>query len=391
MSLCVVGSIAFDSVSTPFGSVERELGGSAVHAALAGALFTEVRVVGPVGGDFGPDQYGLLGDRGVVTTDIEHFPDAQTFTWRGRYAFDMGIAHTEETHLNVFDGWRPGLSAQARDANILFLASMDPEIQAEVRAQWRGPKWAALDSIAYWIETKRDALIEAIRTVDIVFMDDQEVRALAYEPMLLNAAREIMSWGPQAVVVKHGEHGCSLLTRNGYFALPGYPLEEVADPSGSGDAFAGAFLGYLDLVPSLELNESMLRRGMTYGSVVASFCVADFGARRVARLTEREIEHRVADFKEMTHFEHVQTNEKRREPGGDPRRRRFEMPKPTAGTATYEDPGATGGTPSYGAPPPSRGTPSYGEPHGTPGTRKPPRHDRHHADSRTRDGEHGRQ
>jgi sugar/nucleoside kinase (ribokinase family) len=363
MSLAVVGSVAFDSVKTPFGECERELGGSAAHAALAGALFTEARIVAPVGDDFGPEHELLLTQRGIDTTDLEYHKEAKTFAWRGHYDFDLAVAHTESTELNVFEGWRPELSAKARQADLLFLASMDPEMQIEVRKQWQGAKWAALDSIGYWIDHKREALIEAIGGVDIVLMNDQEVRALTGHRMLLHAARDIRSWGPQAVVIKHGEYGSSLLTSNGYFALPGYPLETAADPTGSGDAFAGGFLGYLDRVPAdSELNESMLRRAITYGSVVASFSVEDFGARRIVRVTEREIDARVADFKEMTHFEHVETKQKRREQRRDP----------TADTH-LPMPHSTAGTPSYDAPQHTGGTPEYDSPHRTPGTESLPK------------------
>jgi sugar/nucleoside kinase (ribokinase family) len=352
MSLAVVGSVAFDSVKTPFGECERELGGSAAHAALAGSLFTDVRIVAPVGGDFGPEHELVLSQRGVDTTDLEHHDDAKTFAWSGHYDFDLSSARTDSTELNVFEGWRPELSAASRMTDILFLAAMDPEMQLEVRKQWQGGKWVALDSIGYWIEHKRDALIEAIGGVDIVLMNDQEVRALTGHRMLLHAARDIRSWGPQAVVVKHGEYGSSLLTENGYFALPGYPLETVADPTGSGDAFAGGFLGYLDHVPvGSDLNESTLRRAITYAAVVASFCVEDFGARRILPLTEREVDARVADFRDMTHFEHVETKERRREERRDPTAdQRFEMPKPTAGTRSYQAPQHTGGTPEYESP-----------------------------------------
>ncbi|MDX6652191.1 MAG: hypothetical protein QOJ38_972 [Solirubrobacterales bacterium] len=369
MSLAVVGSVAFDSITTPFAECDRELGGSAVHASLAGALFTESRIVGPVGGDFAAEHDAALTGRGVDTSDLDRHADAKTFAWHGGYDYDMSVAKHKATELNVFEGWRPELSATARESDILFTASMDPETQIEVRKQWQGTKWSALDSIYFWIELKREALIEAIRGVDIVFMDDQEVRALTGHRMLMHAARDIMSWGPKAVVVKHGEYGSSLLTENGYFALPGYPLETVADPTGSGDAFAGGFLGYLDLVPAgAELNESVLRRAITYGSVVASFCVEDFGARRILEIGQREIDARVADFKEMTHFEQVETKEKRREPGGDPSDRRFARPKPTAGTARFDSPEPTVGTPVYDSPAPSTGTPHYGQPHSTPGT-----------------------
>jgi sugar/nucleoside kinase (ribokinase family) len=369
VSVAVVGSVAFDSVTTPFGSAERELGGSAVHAALAASRFAEARVVGPIGDDFGKEPMDLLVERGVDTTGIELFAGQKTFAWRGRYDYDLFVAHTEDTELNVFEGWNPKLSDGAREADLLFLASMDPKVQLAVREQWKGAKWSALDSIAFWIHLERDALVEAIGSVDIVLLNDDEARLLTDEPVLLKASKEIMSWGPQAVVVKRGPHGCSLLTKDGYYTLPGYPLEEIADPTGAGDAFAGAFMGCLDLYPGTELNESILRRAVTYGSVVASFCVEEFGARRLATLNEREIEHRAANFKEMTHFEHVETKEKRREQRRDPtRQRQFEMPERTAGTQTYDEPDHTGGTPSYDPTSPGKGTPVYEQPQSTPGT-----------------------
>ncbi|MGH2956595.1 MAG: PfkB family carbohydrate kinase [Solirubrobacterales bacterium] len=369
MSVAVVGSIAFDSVRTPFGSAERELGGSAVHAALAASRFTEAQMVGPIGDDFGQAEMDLLSERGIETTGVELFSGERTFAWRGRYDYDLFVAHTEDTELNVFEGWRPKLSAAAREADCIFLASMDPKVQLPVREQWKGAKWSALDSIAFWIHLERDALVEAIGAVDIVLLNDDEARALTDKPVLLEASQEIMSWGPQAVVVKRGPHGCSLLTRDGYYTLPGYPLEQIADPTGAGDAFAGAFMGCLDLFPGAELNEAILRRAVTYGSVVASFCVEEFGARRLARLSEREIEHRVADFREMTHFEHVETKERRREQRRDPTRQRtFEIPEPTAGTQTYAEPEHTGGTRSYDPTSPGKGTPAYDQPSSTPGT-----------------------
>jgi sugar/nucleoside kinase (ribokinase family) len=369
MSVAAVGSIAFDSVTTPFGSAERELGGSAVHSALAASTFTDAHIVGPVGSDFDAEQMQALAERGVETNSIELFPDQDTFTWRGRYDYDLFVAHTEDTQLNVFADWKPKLSAVARDADLLFLASMDPKVQLKVRKQWKGSKWSALDSIMFWILLEREAVIKAIREVDIVLLNDDEARALTEEPELLKASKEILSWGPQAVVVKRGPHGCSLLTKDGYFTLPGYPLEQITDPTGAGDAFAGAFLGCLDLFPGDELNEAILRRAVTYGSVVASFCVEEFGARRMLRLSEREIEHRVADFREMTHFEHVETKERRREQRRDPTRQRiFEMPHRTAGTQVYDEPEHTGGTPAYNPTRPGKGTPVYDAPHSTPGT-----------------------
>jgi sugar/nucleoside kinase (ribokinase family) len=369
VSVATVGSIAFDSVTTPFGSADGELGGSAVYAALAAGLLTDARIVGPVGDDFGQSEIELLEDRKVTTEDVEMFRDVPSFTWRGRYDYDLAVAHTEDTRLNVFEGWKPKLSAAAKEADVLFLASMDPKVQQKVRKQWKGTKWVALDSIAFWIHLSRDDLVKAIGDVDVVFLNHEEIRHLTGQPVLLEAAREVSSWGPKIVVVKQGAHGCSLLTPDGYYALPGYPLEAVVDPTGAGDAFAGAFLGCLDLFPGKELNEAIVRRAITYASVVASFCAEDFGARRLIRLSQREVDQRVADFRDMTHFEHVQTKEKRRQQRRDPTRQvRFDMPRATAGTQVYDEPDHTGGTPAYDPTSPGRGTPVYDAPHSTPGT-----------------------
>jgi sugar/nucleoside kinase (ribokinase family) len=355
VSLAVVGSVAFDSITTPFGEVERELGGSATHAALAASRYTDVRLVSPVGEDFTNDHFDVLERARVDTDDVTRITGGRTFFWRGRYDFDLSIAHTEETELNVFEGWHPRLSRVARSSDILFLAAMDPEIQAEVRAQWRGERASALDTNGYWIETKRTALLEAIGTVDFVLMNDREARALTRQPMLLHAARTLMELGPQAVVLKLGEYGCAVLHRDGYFSLPGYPLEAIADPTGAGDAFAGGFLGYLDLVPGGELTESVLRRAVTFGSVMASYVVEDFGTKRIVTLSENEIQYRADEFRRMTHFEHVPTTPLPRS-AEEPGETRLARPEPTAGT------------PSYTAPAPSAGTRHHDPPQRTPST-----------------------
>jgi sugar/nucleoside kinase (ribokinase family) len=350
MAVTVVGSVAFDSISSPFGRAEHELGGSAVHAALAASVFTDVALVGPVGDDFGPEHHGVLEHAGVDTSGIEHFAGASTFSWRGRYEFDM-VARTEETRLNVFDGWRPRLPAAAQQSDILFLASMDPETQLDVREQWSGGKWSALDTMDYWIDHGKSALVEAIHGVDIVLMNDLEARALTRQPMLLRAARELMSWGPLAVVLRLGEYGCALLTDEGWFSLPGYPLEDAADPTGCGDAFAGGFLGYLDLVPGSALTSEVLRRAVIYGSVMASYCFEDFGVRRIAALSEHEVNYRFDDFKTMTHFEHVPTRQRPHGTGeGEAEVHQLPHPGLTPSTQPHRAPGRTAGTQTPAAP-----------------------------------------
>jgi len=301
VSLTVVGSIAFDSVKTPFGERERMLGGSAVHFSLAASFFTEVRVVGPVGSDFGEEQFTILSDREIVTDDIERVEGGETFFWRGHYDFDLNTAHTDETRLNVFGDFQPKLSTGSREADMLFLANIQPDLQREVRAQCDGARFCALDSMNLWIDTARDSLLAAIGDVDCVIINDAEIRQLTGEPNLARAARAVMELGPRVVVAKQGEYGAALFTAAGFFALPGFPLEDVRDPTGAGDSFAGGFLGYLDGHEG-GLDDAALRRAMGYGTVLASFNVEEFGTERVRRLSREEIDSRFEALRSMTQF-----------------------------------------------------------------------------------------
>jgi sugar/nucleoside kinase (ribokinase family) len=304
MSLVVVGSIAFDAVKTPFGERERMLGGSAVHFSLAASFFTDVRVVGPVGDDFGDAEYAVLRDRGVNTDDIERVQGGETFFWRGHYEYDLNTAHTDDTRLNVFGDFEPKLSDASRQSDLLFLANIQPDLQRRVREQCDGAKLAGLDSMNLWIDTARDSLVETIGTVDLVFMNDAEIRMLTEEPNLLRAARKIMDMGPHTVIAKQGEYGAALYTREGFFALPAFPLETVMDPTGAGDSFAGGFLGYL-ASQGCPTDEPTLRRAMTYGSTLASFNVEGFGTERVRDLSRDEIDERFERFRRMTAIESV--------------------------------------------------------------------------------------
>jgi sugar/nucleoside kinase (ribokinase family) len=302
MALTVVGSIAFDSVRTPFGERERMLGGSAVHFALAASFFTEVRVVGPVGDDFTDEHLEVLSERGVVTDDIEHVP-GETFFWRGHYDHDMNVAHTDQTELNVFADFEPKLSPESCEAQMLFLGNIQPDLQRRVRAQ-SSASFAALDSMNLWIDIARDSLVAAIGEVDCVLLNDAELRMLTGRPNLTQAAQATMEIGPSVVVAKRGEYGAVLFTPETTFAIPGLPLDDVRDPTGAGDSFAGGFLGYLDGVRTAgEHDERALRRAMAYGSVMASFNVEDFGTERVRRLTESELGERFDEFRRLTHFE----------------------------------------------------------------------------------------
>jgi sugar/nucleoside kinase (ribokinase family) len=302
VALTVVGSIAFDTVTTPFASRERMLGGSAVHFALAASFFDTVHVVGPVGDDFGKEQYELLRARGVDTRDIELVAGGRTFFWRGEYSWDLSERRTLDTQLGVFAGFEPRLSDQSRAAELLFLANIQPQLQRQVRAQCEGARFVALDSMNLWIETERSSLIETLAEVDCVMLNDAELRQLTREPNLIRAARMVHAWGPGVVVAKRGEFGAALITREGFFALPAFPLETVLDPTGAGDCFAGGFMGYLAAHPDEDLGHELLSRAMAYGTALASFNVEEFGIERVARLTSDEIVQRVSDLGRMTRF-----------------------------------------------------------------------------------------
>jgi sugar/nucleoside kinase (ribokinase family) len=310
MALTVVGSIAFDAVKTPFGERERMLGGAAVHFSLAASFFTEVRPVGPVGDDFGDEQFELLDSRGIVTEDIEHVAGGQSFFWRGHYDFDLNVAHTDDTQLGVFGEFEPKLSDAAKAADTLFLANIQPDLQRQVRAQCGGAGFSGLDSMNLWIEIAKDSLLAAVGEVDCLVVNDAEIRMLTGESNLARAARAVMEMGPRAVVAKRGEYGAALFTAGAgtdgedgnFFALPGFPLEDVRDPTGAGDSFAGGFFGYLDGTGG-DLDEANLRRAMGYGTVLASFNVEEFGTERVSRLERDEIDERFEALRRMTQFE----------------------------------------------------------------------------------------
>ena len=310
MPITVVGSIAYDSVKTPFGERERMLGGAAVHFALAASFFEEVRVVGPVGEDFGEDELEVMRKRGVNVRDVERISGGKTFFWQGEYGWDLNSRETLETQLGVFEGFQPKLSEQSRSSDVLFLANIQPDLQREVRAQMPDARLVALDSMNLWIDTARDSLLSAIASVDCVILHDAELRQLTGKPNLLSAAREVLSWapsplaprGPSVIVAKQGEYGAALITREGFFALPAYPLETVIDPTGAGDTFAGGLIGYLAAHPQEQLADGLLRRAMAHATVLASFNVEEFGTERIERLTHAEIVARLRELRSITQF-----------------------------------------------------------------------------------------
>ncbi|HVS83459.1 MAG TPA: PfkB family carbohydrate kinase [Pyrinomonadaceae bacterium] len=303
MSLLVVGSVAFDAVETPFGKRDRMLGGSASHFSISASFFTDVRVVAVVGGDFGQADQDVFARHNVDTTDLEVVPDGKTFLWRGRYEYDLNVAHTLETQLNVFAGFEPKVSESSKKSRLVFLGNIQPELQRGVREQIPEAELVALDTMNLWIETTRDSLQKTIEVVDLVIINDAEARQMAVEPNLIKAARKILSWGPSTLIVKRGEYGAAMFTKESYFAIPAYPLEAVFDPTGAGDTFAGGLMGYL--ASQDRLDEAALRRAMIFGSVMASFNVEEFGTERVQRLTHDEINQRFRDFKRFTHFEEI--------------------------------------------------------------------------------------
>jgi sugar/nucleoside kinase (ribokinase family) len=303
MSLTVVGSIAFDSVKTPHGERDRMLGGAAVHFALAASFFDEVRVVGPVGDDFGDEHVRVLTERGIVVDDIEHVPGGRTFFWSGVYGEDLNDRETLETELGVFETFEPKLSEAARDCDVLFLANIVPDVQRQVHAQCEQARFVAMDSMNLWIDIARDSLVETISGVDAVILNDAELRQLTGAPTVLEAADAVREMGPDYVIAKYGEYGCALYSEEGVSALPAYPLQTVQDPTGAGDSFAGGLMGYVAATPGQKPTHADLVAAMAYGTAIASHNVEEFGTDRVRRLSADEIAARVEELRRMTAFE----------------------------------------------------------------------------------------
>lgn len=303
MSLTVVGSVAFDALETPFGSREKILGGAGTHFSLSASFFTQVRAVGVVGGDFTDAEWDVFKRHSINTDDIEVVPEGKTFFWKGRYEYDMSTAHTLDTQLNVFETFDPKLSEESKSSRLLFLANILPTLQLQVRQQCANADFVAMDTMNFWISSMKEQLIETIKSVDCIIINDAEARQLTEEPNVHKAARKILDLGLKALVIKRGEYGAVLFTKDSYFVCPAYPLESVFDPTGAGDTFAGGFMGYL--ASQKEINDDAMRRAMIYGSVMASFNVEKFGTERVDALDYPEINARFSDFKRMTHFDEI--------------------------------------------------------------------------------------
>ncbi len=303
MSITVVGSIALDSVKTPFGEAKEALGGSALYFSSAASFFCPVSLVGVIGQDFPREDIQFLTKRGVDLSGLEVAP-GQTFRWSGSYQYDMNEAKTHATHLNVFETFHPKLSEKHQKAEFLFLANIHPALQREVIGKVEKPLAIGCDTMNFWIQGSRDELLQTIKLVDIMFINDAEARMLAGVPNLVKAAAAIRKMGPKILVVKKGEHGAMLFTDHAVFVVPAYPLEEVFDPTGAGDSFAGGFMGYL--ASRGEVNDRNLRRAMIYGSVMASFNVEKFSMDRLKTLTREEIEERFKGFRKLSHFEEIE-------------------------------------------------------------------------------------
>lgn len=300
MSILVVGSVAMDSVKTPFGQKDGVLGGSATYFSVAASLFNKVHLIATVGEDFPKRYLNVLKDRGIGIEGLHIVKGGRTFRWKGWYDYDLNTAHTISTHLNVFRDFDPVVPPNLRKSAFLFLANIDPELQLGVLKQISCPRLTACDSMNYWIETKRSALIKLLKKTDLVLLNDSEARQLTGQPNLIKASRQVMAMGPKIVVIKKGEHGVLCFAKNFQFVAPAYPLESICDPTGAGDTFAGGMMGFLSRAGSLD--EPNIKKGIIYGSILASFAVEDFSISRLMKITMADIRSRYDHFKRVTHF-----------------------------------------------------------------------------------------
>ena len=299
-SILVVGSVAFDSVKTPFGEAEDVLGGSATYFSVAASFFSPVRVVGVVGSDFSDEHAAIFKRHNIDTTGLVH-ADGETFRWKGEYGFDLNERHTLDTRLNVFETFKPELPDAYRNSEYVFLGNIDPELQLQVLEQIEKPRVVVCDTMNFWIDGKLAALKRTLGRVDILVINDGETRMLAGETNLVRAANKIRAMGPRILIVKRGEYGVLMFNQDSIFGAPAFPLEEIYDPTGAGDSFAGGFMGHLAQAESLD--DASFRRAIIFGSVMASFNVEEFSLNGLSRLTKTEVEGRFQQFKNLTHFE----------------------------------------------------------------------------------------
>jgi len=301
LSLLVVGSMAFDSIRSPFGEVEKVVGGSATYFSLAASYLAPVRLVSVVGEDFPPEVIRMLGSRSIDTRGLA-VAEGRTFHWKGFYEYDLNTAHTVTTELNVFRDFAPVLPEEYRDTPYVFLGNIAPSLQLDILRQVRRPKLVALDTMNYWIESSPGPLREVIEKVDILMVNEGEIRMLTGEYNLVKAARMVIGWGPGRVVIKRGEYGVLNLSDSTMFAAPAYPLETIFDPTGAGDSFAGGFMGYLAGRAGKDLVDNDFRLATMYGSAIASFTVEAFSTERLQNLTPEDISERLGSFLTLTEF-----------------------------------------------------------------------------------------
>jgi sugar/nucleoside kinase (ribokinase family) len=301
MGILVVGSIAFDAIETPFGKVDRCIGGSATYFSVAASFFSEVSVVAVVGEDFTDEDMSVFRGRNINLDGLQRLKGEKTFFWSGEYGFDLNVAKTRDTQLNVIAEFKPQLTEVQRKTDVLFLANIVPEIQMDVLHQTERPRLVALDTMNLWIDIKRDALEAVFREVDLIIINEAEVRQFTREANVVKAARQILALGPKTLVIKRGEYGVLMITKDAVFAAPAYPLEAVFDPTGAGDTFAGGFLGYL--ASRAEISDAEIRRAIVFGSVLASFTVEKFSLDRLREITIADVQERYQDFRALTHFD----------------------------------------------------------------------------------------
>lgn len=301
--LLVVGSVALDTVKTPFGEVSEVLGGSATYFATAASYFTTVDLIAVVGEDFPPQHLTFLKSRGIDLTGLDRRPGS-TFRWKGEYTHQLNEAHTLDTKLNVFETFRPQIPPSYQSPEVLFLGNIDPELQFDVLTKVNRPALVACDTMNFWISGKRDALWRVLERVDILIINDGEARALGGDSNLVKVARTVLARGPRHLIVKRGEYGVLLFTEKQVFGAPAFPLEEVRDPTGAGDTFAGGFLGYLAATGNRSFDA--IKQAIIFGSVMASFTVEAFSLDRLRILDYKEIHARFREFKRLTHFEDLQ-------------------------------------------------------------------------------------
>ncbi|MEK7450196.1 MAG: PfkB family carbohydrate kinase [Planctomycetota bacterium] len=296
MSLLVVGSIAFDTVETPFGKAERILGGSAVYFSYSASFFHKVNLVGVVGEDFHPEELSFFKARQIDLAGLKTEP-GKTFCWHGRYHGDMGRAETVAVHLNTFGTFQPRIPEAYKKSDYVFLANGNPKLQKSVLEQIKRPKLVVCDTMDYWIKNEKKALLDLIGRIDGLIMNNDEVRELTGMYHLIAAAREILKWGPKLLIVKKGEHGALLITKKDFFTVPGYPVEVVRDPTGAGDSFAGGMMGYL--AGNKQLSFKTFKKSLLYGNVIASFAIEDFGLERLKRTRDQEVQNRYKKLVQM--------------------------------------------------------------------------------------------